>query len=137
MFMSMLANFSKGIWFSQGIYKFLKVTCQERRTSSMKVQFTPIQIWFINIAILNKRQTFGCAQTLNFFINAFSIFIESWSYLLIKLDMTTWCFLCVSYPSISFNNVFNLFSVFISFEISFVLQCKTMTSGWWRNSAFI
>ena len=30
--------------------------------------------------------------------------LKSWSYLLIKLDMTTWGFLCVSYPSISFNN---------------------------------
>ena len=63
--------------------------------------------------------------------------LKSWSYLLIKLDMTTWGFLCVSYHSISFKNFFNFFSVFISFKISFVPQCKMMTSGWWRNSGFI
>ena len=53
--------------------------------------------------------------------------LPPWSYLLIKLVMTTWSFLCVSYPSVSFNNFFNFLSVFISFEISFLPQSKMMT----------
>ena len=124
MFMGTLLNSSKGVRCSQGIYKFHKVICQERRTSSIKVQLTPIQTWLINIAIVNKRQTIGCSHRL---FRIFRIFLlmylisslKSWSYLLIKLHMTTWGFLCVSYPSISFTNLFNFFSVFILFEISF------------------
>ena len=35
--------------------------------------------------------------------------LKSWSYLLIKLDLTTLGFLCVSHPSIYFNKFFNFF----------------------------
>ena len=77
MFMSTLANFSEVVRFSQGVYKFLKVICQERRTASIKVQLTPIQTSFISATIVNKRQNFGRAHTLNFFINAFNILLKS------------------------------------------------------------
>ena len=39
--------------------QIFKVTCKEKRTSSIQEKLTPIDRWFINIAIVNKSQTLG------------------------------------------------------------------------------
>ena len=65
--MGMLGNFSKGVQCLQETYKLLEVFYQERQTPSIQLRLTPIQTYFINIAIVNKRQTFECIVS-NIFI---------------------------------------------------------------------
>ena len=74
--------------------------------------------------LLQKRWSFS-------FILAISS-LTSWSYLLIKLDMTTLGGFCLSYSSISFTSFLIFFTVLISYSVSLVPQCMIITSGLWR-----
>ena len=132
-----LMNGPEGVWFPQGIYKFLKVICQERRTSSIKVQLTPIQTWFVNIAIGNKRQNLWTCRDWIFPLILLTFSLKSWSYLyLISVkhvyicsprmksylhDMIRWntCPSNICNHGITCNKYFLLFS----WQLSYVVFC--------------
>ena len=79
--------------------------------------------------VLQKRGNFSL-------ILAISL-LKSWSYLLIKLDMTTCGGFCLFYSSISFTNFSIFFNVLITFSISLVPQCMISTSGLWHSSGLM
>ena len=75
MLMCIWTYFSWRFKCSQSIYKFLKIISSKGWTSSVQMKLAQVQKQFIDIVVINKRQTLTCTKPLKFIINVLNFFV--------------------------------------------------------------
>ena len=128
---------AKGSDFQKDLTKFLKLFAkhEELRLFRWSLPLFKHDLSMLLLSMKDKPLLLQKRWSLSLILTISSL--KSWSYILIKLDMTTLGGFCLSYSSISFTSFLIFFTVLISFSISLVPQCIIITSGFWCSSGLI